>query len=88
LKVSKLASILVLTGVIASPALLHAQSNAASSDDRDTTAQDGTRTVMDRDDDRNWGWLGLLGLGGLLGLKRRDREKRKDELDMRQTRTG
>ncbi|HEX8281910.1 MAG TPA: WGxxGxxG family protein [Pyrinomonadaceae bacterium] len=27
----------------------------------------------DRDDDRDWGWLGLLGLGGLLGLMPRKR---------------
>ena len=26
-----------------------------------------------RDDDRDWGWLGLLGLGGLLGLMPRKR---------------
>ena len=30
-----------------------------------------TRTT-DRDDDMDWGWLGLLGLAGLLGLRRRD----------------
>lgn len=27
----------------------------------------------DRDDNAEWGWLGLLGLAGLIGLKRRDR---------------
>jgi MYXO-CTERM domain-containing protein len=88
LKVSKLATTLVLAGVMASPALLHAQSNPASSDEQDTTAVEGTQTVADRDDHRNWGWLGLLGLGGLLGLKRRDREIRKDEVDVRQPRFG
>lgn len=36
-----------------------------------STAQTDTR----RDDDnRDWGWIGLLGLAGLLGLRRRDRE--------------
>jgi len=89
LKASKLASTLVLAGVMASPALLHAQSNPASSDERDTSTLEGTQTVTtDRDDHRNWGWLGLLGLGGLLGLRRRDREKRKDEIAMRQPRLG
>jgi MYXO-CTERM domain-containing protein len=27
------------------------------------------------DNDFDWGWLGLLGLGGLLGLRSRDRER-------------
>jgi MYXO-CTERM domain-containing protein len=88
LKGSNLAAALILAGLMASPALLHAQSNPASSDERGTTALEGTQTVTDRDDHRNWGWLGLLGLGGLLGLKRRDREKRKDEVDVRQPRFG
>ena len=89
LKVSKLATTLVLAGVMASPALLQAQSNPASSDERETTtAVEGTQTVTDRYDHRNWGWLGLLGLGGLLGLKRRDREVRKDEVEVRQPRFG
>jgi MYXO-CTERM domain-containing protein len=41
-----------------------AQSNANGGGDRDrnTTARN------DRDDDTNWGWLGLLGLAGLAGL--------------------
>ena len=25
-------------------------------------------------EDRDWGWIGLLGLAGLLGLRRRDRD--------------
>jgi len=25
-----------------------------------------------KDNDRDWGWVGLLGLAGLLGLRRRD----------------
>lgn len=32
----------------------------------------------DRDDDMDWGWLGLLGLAGLLGLKRRDSDHHVD----------
>ena len=38
------------------------------------------RTV-DRDDDTNWGWLGLLGLAGLLGLM----PKKKHEVHVRET---
>jgi MYXO-CTERM domain-containing protein len=30
-------------------------------------------TTADRDNDFDWGWLGLLGLIGLAGLMRRDR---------------
>jgi hypothetical protein len=28
-----------------------------------------------RDENHDWGWVGLLGLAGLAGLKRRDREE-------------
>ena len=36
-----------------------------------STAQTDTR----RDDDnKDWGWIGLIGLAGLLGMRRRDRE--------------
>jgi hypothetical protein len=36
-----------------------------------TTAQTDAR----RDDDnKDWGWIGLVGLAGLFGLRRRDRE--------------
>jgi MYXO-CTERM domain-containing protein len=30
------------------------------------------RANTDNDRDRDWGWVGLLGLAGLLGLRRRD----------------
>lgn len=69
---SVIASTLVLVGVIASPALLYAQTNP-NSGSTDTTM------VTDRGDDFNWGWIGLLGLAGLLGLKRSDREKTHDQ---------
>lgn len=69
---SIIASTLVLVGVIASPALLYAQTNP-------TSGMTDTTTVTDRNDDFNWGWLGLLGLAGLLGLKRQDREKMHDQ---------
>ena len=35
--------------------------------DTGTTYSDNTR-----DNDHDWGWIGLLGLAGLLGLKRRE----------------
>jgi hypothetical protein len=66
LRRSNIVSMLVLAGVIASPALLYAQANPSGSADT---------TLNDRDDHGNWGWLGLLGLAGLMGLKRSDREK-------------
>ena len=33
------------------------------------------RTVDTRDDDSDWGWVGLLGLIGLAGLMRRDESR-------------
>lgn len=76
LRRSSIVSTLVLAGVIASPALLYAQANP-------TSGSTDTTTVTDRDDDSNWGWLGLLGLAGLLGLKRSDREKMRDQVRSR-----
>jgi len=32
----------------------------------------GGQSAASRDDNTNWGWLGLLGLIGLAGLRRRD----------------
>jgi hypothetical protein len=84
LRRSTTVSALVLAGVIASPALLHAQANPTGNEP-DATAVMDTNTVADRDDDNNWGWVGLLGLAGLLGLKRPDREKRRDEVRARQS---
>jgi len=34
--------------------------------------RDNAATTTDRNDDQDWGWVGLLGLAGLLGLKRRE----------------
>ena len=52
--------------------------NSAANDRSGTTT---TRTA-DRDDDTNWGWLGLLGLAGLLGLM-----PKKRTVDVRDTQT-
>ena len=40
-----------------------------------------TRTADRREDDTDWGWLGLLGLAGLLGLMPR----KKKEVHVRET---
>lgn len=42
--------------------------------DAQTEAPDARRdtTAADRQDDFDWGWLGLIGLAGLFGLRRRD----------------
>jgi MYXO-CTERM domain-containing protein len=37
------------------------------------TTDQQVNSTADRDDNSEWGWLGLLGLIGLLGLRRRDR---------------
>jgi MYXO-CTERM domain-containing protein len=39
----------------------------------DSSAQ-GTTQSSARDNDTDWGWVGLLGLAGLLGLKRKERD--------------
>ncbi|HEV2861249.1 MAG TPA: WGxxGxxG family protein [Pyrinomonadaceae bacterium] len=46
---------------------------ANNADRRDDRRDDRRETRGDRDDDTDWGWLGLLGLGGLLGLMPRKR---------------
>jgi hypothetical protein len=72
-------SALMLAGVLASPALLHAQANPTS--DGDTSAVMDT----DRDDHGNyWGLLGLLGLAGLLGRKRPERDITREQVRTRQ----
>jgi hypothetical protein len=38
--------------------------------------------AADRDDDMDWGWIGLLGLAGLLGLKRREHNEARDRVTM------
>jgi MYXO-CTERM domain-containing protein len=53
----------LLAGVLAAPLAVIAQVDSPTR----------TSAAHDRDDDMDWGWLGLLGLAGLLGLRRRDR---------------
>ena len=78
-------SALVLAGVIASPALLNAQANPTSADEREAAAVTDTAAVNDRDDHNDWGWVGLLGLAGLLGLRRRERADPREQIRTRQT---
>jgi MYXO-CTERM domain-containing protein len=53
---------LALVLALGTPALVEAQSQAP----------DTRPTAQERDNDFDWGWLGLLGLAGLFGLKRHE----------------
>ena len=59
-----IASVVVLTAVLANPTLVFGQPDPGAT---------APETTADRDDRGEWGWLGLLGLAGLLGLRSRDR---------------
>lgn len=64
-------SIIVLILVVMTAALIYAQPNAnGNANGRvDRGADNRTETrVVERDNDFDWGWLGLLGLLGLAGL--------------------
>jgi MYXO-CTERM domain-containing protein len=52
-----------------------AANNAKSTVDRSADR------VNRAEDHKDWGWLGLLGLGGLLGLRKRRDEVRRDVRD-------
>ena len=57
-----------------------AQSNTGAGTTTGTGTTSGTTTSQgvdntNRDNDFDWGWLGLLGLGGLAGLAGRKREE-------------
>jgi MYXO-CTERM domain-containing protein len=78
-------SALVLAGVIASPALVNAQANPTANGDRDATGVADAAMTTDRNDDADYGWVGLLGLAGLLGLRRRERADTRDQVRTRQT---
>ena len=69
-----LASVLILSGVLSQPTYVAAQVDSPATNDN---------MNVDRDDNDNWGWLGLLGLIGLAGLRRRDRVN--DRVDVRTT---
>lgn len=73
----KLAAAAILTVFLATPAFAQATNPAnnavtapaspSTMPGANTTTNVPTTTVR-RDDDTNWGWLGLLGLAGLAGL--------------------
>ena len=44
----------------------------AQAKDPSRVSTETRRTIETRDDDFDWGWLGLVGLIGLAGLRRRD----------------
>jgi hypothetical protein len=46
-----------------------AQTNATNNNNRTDTTR-----VVERDNDTDWGWLGLLGLAGLAGLMPKKRQ--------------
>jgi MYXO-CTERM domain-containing protein len=48
--------------------LLVAAPVSAQNNNNSERANTNTARVADRDDDTDWGWLGLLGLAGLAGL--------------------
>ncbi|HEX9960839.1 MAG TPA: WGxxGxxG family protein [Pyrinomonadaceae bacterium] len=64
-------SVIVLILVVMTAALIYAQpntnGNAGGRVDRGNDNRTETR-VVERDNDTDWGWLGLLGLLGLAGL--------------------
>ena len=59
--------------LLALPPIWSASAQTGSDPNRTTTSTPG-RVADTRDDDTNWGWLGLLGLAGLAGLLRRREE--------------
>jgi MYXO-CTERM domain-containing protein len=69
---------LALVLVLAAPALLQAQAQ--------TETQTTPRT-MERENEMDWGWLGLLGLAGLFGLQGRRHDVHRDVTSERATAT-
>ena len=65
-----------LLAFTSAPAFAQSNNNGgAAGGSNNATVNSGDRREYrgERDNDRDWGWLGLLGLGGLLGLMPRKR---------------
>jgi len=75
--------LLSLTLLAAAVPMAAAQTNDNGNANRATDTRDDRREVRtaNRDEDNDWGWLGLLGLAGLLGLMPR----KKKEVHVRDT---
>ena len=72
-------SLTLLLAVFAAPATAQTGDNrsgdgAARTDTRGDR-RDDRRVAGDGEEERDWGWLGLLGLGGLLGLMPRKKRE-------------
>ena len=59
----------------ATMSVANAQQGTVDTTATDTASMDADQSRMGDGDDKDWGWLGLLGLGGLLGMKRKDRNE-------------
>ena len=68
----KICKTLVAVSMTLACALPASAQNTASGDTAAANTGTGTTTVQtERDDDRDYGWIRLLGLAGLLGLRRK-----------------
>lgn len=65
-------STLMKAGVLSLALTLGPLSGGVFAQATDPSRTEPGRVVETRDDDFDWGWLGLLGLIGLAGLRRRE----------------
>ena len=76
---------------LAAPLAAQTNDNTNGNANRPAETRDDRREVRtaDRDDDTDWGWLGLLGLAGLLGLMpKKKREVHVRDNDVRDREVG